>query len=98
MPVRVKLLPRATRELAVLPDSTQDQILTKLDLLREFPAMGAAMFDAFQGYRALLAARNRYRIIYRIATDGLIEVAYIRHCSRQIGLRVIGGEMSSRRS
>jgi len=54
--------------------------------------MGPAMFDAFQGYRALLAVKNTYRLIYRIISDDLIEVAYIRHCARQTRLRVIGGK------
>ena len=89
MPRRVKLLPRAEKELEALPSAIQDQIITKLELLRDFPEMGAAMFDAFQGYRALLAARNSYRIIYRIVSENLIEVAYIRHCARQTRLRVI---------
>lgn len=47
------------------------------------------MFDAFHGYRALLAVKNSYRIIYRIASDELIEIAYIRHCARQTHLRLI---------
>ena len=47
------------------------------------------MIDAFAGYRALLAAKNTYRIVYRIVSDELIEVAYIRHCARQIRLRVV---------
>jgi len=86
---RVKLLPRAEKELASLSSALQDQIIDKLELLREFPEMGPAMFDAFQGYRSLLAAKNTYRIIYRIVREDLIEVAYIRHRARQIRLRVI---------
>jgi plasmid stabilization system protein ParE len=78
--------------LEALPRSIQDQIIAKLDLLRDFPAMGPAMFDAFQGYRALLAARNTYRVIYRIVSDDLIEIAYIRHSSRQTRLRLIRGK------
>ncbi len=89
MPNKVKLLPRAEKELEALPPAIQDQIIVKLELLRDFPKMGVAMFDAFHGYRALLAARNTYRIIYRIVPDDLIEVAYIRHCSRQTRLRII---------
>lgn len=89
--VEVRLLPRAERELLALADGLQDQILAKIDLLGEFPEMGAPMLDAFEGYRAILAARRRYRILYRIASKGLIEVAYIRHCSRQIGLRIVRG-------
>ena len=89
MPKRVKLLPRAQKELEALPLAVQDQIIAKLELLRDFPEMGPAMFDAFQGYRALLAARNTYRMIYRIVSDDLIEVAYVRHCARQTRLRLI---------
>ena len=83
MPRKVKLLPRAQKELEALPSAIQDQIIAKLDLLYDFPEIGPAMLDAFQGYRALLAARNSYRIVYRIISEDLIEVAYIRHCARQ---------------
>ena len=92
MPRKVKLLPRAEKELDALPPAIQDQIINKLDLLRDFPEMGPAMFDAFQGYRALLAARNSYRIVYRIVSDELIEVAYIRHSARQTRLRAVRGK------
>ncbi len=91
MPAEIRLLPRAERELRELAESLQDQILAKLDMLAEFPELGVPMLDAFEGYRALLAARRRYRIIYRIVSADRVEVAYIRHCSRQIGLRVIRG-------
>ena len=92
MPRKVKLLPRAQKDLEALPVAVQDQIIAKLDLLCDFPEMGPAMFDAFDGYRALLAARNSYRIVYRIASDELIEVAYIRHCARQTPLRLVRGK------
>lgn len=89
---RVKLLPRAQRDLDVLPAEVQDQIIAKIELLRDFPEMGPAMFDAFHDYRALLAAKNTYRIIYRIISDDSIEVAYVRHCARQTHLRLIKGK------
>ena len=92
MPRKVKLLPRAQKELEALPLAIQDQIIAKLDLLRDFPEMGAAMFDAFQGHRALLAAKNSYRIVYKVVSDDLVEVAYIRHCARQTRLRLIRGK------
>lgn len=92
MPRKVKLLPRAQKELEELPVSIQDQIIAKLDLLGDFPEIGAAMFDALEGYRALLAAKNSYRIVYRIVSDKLVEVAYIRHCARQTRLRLIRGK------
>jgi plasmid stabilization system protein ParE len=83
---RVELLPRAQRELDSLTAVTRDQILAKLEMLREFPEMGAPMVDAFRGYRALLAARGNYRVVYRVPSDQLVEVAYIRHCARQVGV------------
>ncbi len=92
MPRKVRLLPRAPKDLAALPLAIQDPIIAKLELLREFPEMGPAMLDAFQGYCALLAAKNTYRVIYRIVSDDLIEVAYIRHCARQTRLRLIRGK------
>ena len=92
MPRKVKLLPRAQKDLEALPLVVQDQIVAKVELLRDFPEMGPAMLDAFQGYRALLAARNTYRIIYRIVSDELVEVAYIRHCARQTRLRLVRGK------
>ena len=91
MPRKVRLLPRAQKEIESLAPAIQDQIIAKLDLLREYPEIGPAMFDAFQGCRALLAARNNYRIVYLIVSDSLIEVAYIRHCARQTRLRVARG-------
>ncbi len=92
MPRKVRLLPRAQKELEALPLAIQDQIIAKLEHLREFPEMGASMFDAFQGYRALLAAKNNYRIVYRVVSDDLVEVAYIRHCARHTRLRIIRGK------
>ena len=86
---RVELLPRADRELAALPEAVQNQIIAKLEMLREFPELGAPMFDAFEGYRAPLAARRSYRIVYRILSSNLVEVAYIRHRRRQTSLRLV---------
>lgn len=89
---KVKLLPRAQKELEALPPAIQDQIIAKLELLLDFPEMGATMFDAFQGYRAILAAKSNYRIVYRVISNDLVEVAYIRHCARQMRLRLIRGK------
>jgi hypothetical protein len=63
-----KLLPRAEKELAALPVGIQDQIISKFELLRDFSAMGPAMFDAFTGYRALLAAKSDHRTLAQCGT------------------------------
>ena len=86
---KVKFLPRAEKDFLALAPALQDEILHKVELLTQFPEMGPKMERAFQGYRFLLAGKKNYRIIYRIKTPTLVEIAYIRHCRRQIGLRPI---------
>ena len=81
----IRLRPRAQHD---LDESTQraakvaEQIVKKLNLLYEFPLLGSAMDQAYEGYRQLLS--GQYRIIYQIVSDTEIEIAYIRHCSRQL--------------
>ncbi|KAB2835910.1 type II toxin-antitoxin system RelE/ParE family toxin [bacterium] len=85
----VKLLPRAQKDLAALPEPLQDEVLEKIELLAKFPEMGPPMERAFQGFRFLLAGRGLYRIVYSLKTPKQVEIAYIRHCRRQIGLRLL---------
>ena len=89
MAVVVKFLPRAERDLLSLPDPVQDEVMHKLELLAEFPRMGPMMEMAYRGCRFVLAGRNRYRIVYKIASSQLIEIVSVRHCRRQMGLRVV---------
>lgn len=85
----VKFLPRAEKDLWALSEPLQDEILNRAEMLAEFPRMGRAMEKAYRGYRYLLAGRNRYRIIYKVSSPSLVEIAYIRHCRRQMGLRLV---------
>ena len=50
------------------------------------------MRDAFEGYRSLLVANRRYRVVYRLLGDDHVEVAYIRHSARQVGVRIVRGK------
>lgn len=59
MAARVRFHPSGAAELDRLPADVAEQIVRKIELLREFPFLGAAMYDAYEGYRSLLAARNR---------------------------------------
>lgn len=88
--VTVKFLPRAEKDLLELPEELQTEILNKAELLVRFPQMGPAMEKAYRGYRCLLAGRNRYRVIYQVKSPSLVEIAYIRHCHRQVTLRLVG--------
>ena len=85
----VKFLPRAEEDLLALSHHLQDEIFYKVELLAKFPQMGPSLERAYQGYRYLLAGGNRYRIIYKIKSATLVEIVYIRHCRRQMGLRLI---------
>jgi mRNA-degrading endonuclease RelE of RelBE toxin-antitoxin system len=57
VPAEVRLLPRAERELRDLSQSLQDQILAKLDLLTEFPELGAPMLAEWRS-----RGRARWRL------------------------------------
>lgn len=87
---KIFLRPQAQEDLdSITPSSlsAKEEIFRKMGLLVEFPEMGAAMDKAYQGYRQVLC--GHYRIIYEIMNEQRIEVAYVRHCSRQLALRVI---------
>ncbi len=84
----VKFLPRAVKDFLALSFETQSEILNKAELLQNFPLIGRAMERAYSGYRCLLAGKNRYRIIYKTKNQD-VEIAYIRHCRRQMTLRMI---------
>jgi plasmid stabilization system protein ParE len=90
----VILRPRAQMDLDAIseryPQKVMEQLIDKIKLLYTFPMIGPTMDKAYTGYRSLLC--GKYRIIYEIISDTRIEVAYIRHCSRQFGLRVVEGE------
>jgi len=85
----IRLRPRVQRDLDEIAErfpQIAEQIIKKIEILYDYPRLGSAMDGAFQGYRQLLA--GKYRIIYQIVTETEIEIAYIRHGARQLGLRV----------
>lgn len=89
MRYHVKFLPRAERDFFALPEAIQDEILEKAELLSQFPRMGVPLERAYGGYRSVMAGRNWYRIVYLVKPPRTVEIAYIRHCRRQFGLRPI---------
>ena len=72
---KIVLLPQAAEDLDAIQEPLYSEILRKIRLLQDFPQLGAVMQEAFQGYRSLVAAP--FRVIYRIASEDRIEVAYI---------------------
>jgi plasmid stabilization system protein ParE len=77
---RILLLPDAEKDLRAIADPLFSKIVRKLQLLRQFPEMGAPMAGPFEGWRAIPV--GIFRIIYHVAPRG-IEIAYIRHCKRK---------------
>ena len=89
MPHPVRFLKSARKEFHVLLKPVQDDILEKVELLKEFPYAGVAMDQSYEGYYSILAWKKQYRIIYQILENDVVEIAYIRHCRRQISLRSV---------
>jgi mRNA-degrading endonuclease RelE of RelBE toxin-antitoxin system len=89
VPHPVRFLKSAEEEFFQLPLHIQEDVAEKIKVLSEFPYSGKAMEKTYEGYRSTLAGRQQYRIIYRVLEDQIIEIAYVRHCRRQMKLRVI---------
>lgn len=89
MPHPVRFLKSADAEFLALPLPIQNDIVEKVRMLAEFPYSGPMMDRAYEGFRSLLAWKRQYRIIYRVLDDETVEIAYIRHCQRQMTLRAV---------
>ena len=81
MALELVFLEQAAEELECLYDPLYSRVLKKIDLLLRFPHMGAEMFDAFSGYRSLVA--EPYRIIYQVVGEKRIEIAFLFHAKRE---------------
>ncbi len=79
--MKVVLLPQAQEDLDAVFDPLFSEIIHKLETLKEYPELGPAMTGPFSGYRTVVV--DFFRIVYRLASRDLIEVAYIRDCRRK---------------
>lgn len=66
----------------------RERVLSRVELLGQFPQMGLAMDGPYDGLRQLLVGRQR--VIYQVTSTD-VRIAYIRHGARQLGLRAIRG-------
>ncbi len=80
--MKVVLLPQAQEDLDAIAEPLFSKVVKRLQALRRYPALGAAMSGPFSGYRSTLV--NFYRIIYKQPTQDTILIAYIRHCRRDL--------------
>ena len=79
---------QAAEDIDTIAEPTRGRILVRLELLVDFPLMGAPLDGAYDGFRQLLI--GKHRVIYQVS-EHQICIAYIRHGARQLGLRLIRG-------
>ncbi|MBI5242694.1 MAG: type II toxin-antitoxin system RelE/ParE family toxin [Elusimicrobia bacterium] len=79
--MKVVLLPQAQEDLDSVFEPLLSRIVRRLEILREFPDLGAPMAGPFSGHRSTVV--GMFRIVYRLLPPDMIEVAYIRNCRRQ---------------
>ena len=78
---RLYLSPEAYEDFQLITEPLRARVLRRLRMLKQFPKMGKSMPGEFAGFRATTV--ELFRIFYRV-TDRGVEVAYIRHCKRQL--------------
>jgi plasmid stabilization system protein ParE len=79
---KVYLLPQAVRDLDEVNEPLFSQIISRINLLREYPSLGPSMEGPFKEYRVLTV--DIFRVIYRVLDSSTVQIAYIRHIKRQI--------------
>lgn len=77
----VVLLPQAREDLDSIAEPLLTQVRRRLEILREFPELGAPMAGPFAGWRSTLA--GFFRIVYRRLPGNILQVAYIHDCRRR---------------
>ena len=79
--MRVILLPQAQEDLEAIAEPLKAKVLRRLEALRRYPSLGAAMAGSYSAYRSTVVA-GFFRITYKQPAPGLLHIAYIRHCRR----------------
>ncbi|MBI2915671.1 MAG: type II toxin-antitoxin system RelE/ParE family toxin [Elusimicrobia bacterium] len=80
--MKIILLPQAQEDLNKIYDPLLTEVCEKILLLKEYPHWGASMSGPFRGYRSFVV--SIFRVVYRIVSRERIEVAYVRHCRRDL--------------
>ena len=78
----VYFLAQAQEDLDPVKDPLWTEIIEKIELLKEYPLWGAPMDGPFTGYRSFVV--GIFRVVYKVISDRRIEIAYIRHCKRNL--------------
>lgn len=75
--VEITFTHRAMRDIKKLPRNVQRRIELAIDELLDDVRAGDRLHGEWEGYWKLRA--GDYRIIYRIKSEALIEIQYVRH-------------------
>ena len=79
--MKVVLLPQAAEDLDEIADPLFSRIIGRIESLKQFPSLGAPMFGPFSTYRSFVV--GLFRVVYRVRTKTIVEIAYVRHCRRR---------------
>jgi len=72
---KIKLTKLAIEKLNELESKTRNQIINKIEALREEPNLrGKPLKGILKEYRSIRAAGQRYRIIYKVEEDKVIVI------------------------
>ena len=74
--MKVVLLPQAQKDLDAIFDPLLSRLIRRLQVLEQFPQMGASLMGPFIAYRSMIV--GTFRVVYRVLPAGVIEIAYIR--------------------
>ena len=75
--VEITFTGRAMRDIRKLPENMQRRIELAIDELFDNIRAGDKLHGEWEGYWKLRA--GDYRIIYKIKSEGLVEIQYVRH-------------------
>lgn len=78
--MKVLLLPQAQRDLDAIEDPLLGRIARRLEVLVEFPELGARFPGRNADFRSTVV--DFFRVVYRLK-PGVLQIAYIRDCRRR---------------
>jgi addiction module RelE/StbE family toxin len=91
--MRVRYSPRATRDLNSIYEylaernprgaaSVMAAVLAAIEFIKRHPEAAPAVSNT-PGIRGIIVRRYRFRIFYRVLTEGVVEIVHVRHTSRR---------------